>query len=70
MSVGDVASQVNDEWRALAHVWDDTCEQWRDRARDHFERTHWQAIAEATADYLRAVESLDQVLEEALASTA
>lgn len=68
--IGETSSAISTHWRALQRQWEQTRPQWRDKIGDLFERDYWDPLEENLPRLLRALDVLDQVIEQGLRRTS
>lgn len=64
--IGETSNDLSAHWRNLQAQWEQTRAEWRDEIGDLFEREYWSALEENMPRLLRALDSLDQVIEQGM----
>ena len=57
--------QAMSAWRRLRIQWEKTSAQWNDRAREQYEREFWQEYESVVPSALRAMQSLNEIIDQA-----
>ena len=57
--------QIIDEWKRLKQQWEATSSQWGDAARYRFEREFWQAYEPIINAYIKQLDNLDNIIDQA-----
>jgi hypothetical protein len=61
----DTQNALQAEWSLLVHQWQVTASQWKDAARQRFEREFWQEYEQIVPIYSEELKSLSLVLDKA-----
>lgn len=67
-SLSEVRNGLRSEWSALESQWRLTRSQWRDGVANSFEKESWHELEEGIPQFLRELEHVDEVLDQALRS--
>lgn len=68
-AISDARDGLQSQWRSLQTQWLETRGVWRDQVAAHFEREFWSFWEAEMPPLLRALEELDEALEQALRRT-
>jgi hypothetical protein len=65
-SLSDAYDGLRGEWSALESQWQSTRAQWTDTVGGRFEKEFWNELEEAMPEFLRELQRVDDVLDQAL----
>ena len=64
--ISEIHAEMQAEWLRLQATWAMTREQWQDEVANNFERGRWQEWDKQVPPLLRALEELDETIDDAL----
>jgi len=67
-SLSEIHDSLRGEWSALESQWRSTRSVWRDAVADRFEKEFWHDMEEGVPQFLRELEQLDDVFNQAIRS--
>jgi hypothetical protein len=67
--VGEEQHRIREEWSILQEEWEHARQQWKDEIGEYFEREYWSDMEIQVPGLLKAMEELDETLEQALHNT-
>jgi hypothetical protein len=67
--INDLRNNLQSHWNGLQTQWETTRGSWRDAVSDRFEREFWSFWEEEIPKLLRAMDDLDETLDNALRRT-
>lgn len=62
----EIQRNLSAEWNGLNQCWGETRSKWRDGVGDRFERERWSQWEETIPHFLRLLDQMDHVIDEAL----
>jgi len=54
-----------DEWKRLKYQWEVTSSHWNDAGRNRFEREYWQEYEPTINAYIKDLDNLNQIIDQA-----
>lgn len=67
--IAEAQETIASEWSSLESLWGETRNDWRDAVAERFEREFWSELESAVPQLLKAMDDLDDTLDQALRNT-
>jgi uncharacterized protein YukE len=67
--IAEAREAIAGEWSSLESLWEETRHDWRDAAAERFEREFWNELEGTVPQLLKAMDDLNDTLDQALRNT-